>query len=301
PDALPGVPRAAVDVHAVEVVLDHLRRGPDGAHLPVPEQHGAIAEVADGVQRVRHDDDRLAALAQLVELLGALLLELLVADGEDLVDEEDVGIDADGDREPESDVHARRVVLDRRVDEGREIGELDDLVELRRDLLAREPEDRAVEVDVLATAELGVEPGAELEQRRHATVDRDPPAIGSQDVGDALEHRALPRAVLADEPEARALFDLEAHVAQRPELVVARAATAHERRLQALVPLVVQAEPLPDVFDEDRSRCAHTSSASRRSRRPKIQCPITTSATAHKPRYARSLSDGHARSYSTLR
>ena len=70
------------------------------------------------------------------DLLRALALEVLVADGEHLVDDQDVGVDVDGDGEPESDVHAGRVVLHRRVDEALEPGEVDDLVELAVELLA---------------------------------------------------------------------------------------------------------------------------------------------------------------------
>ncbi len=46
-----------------------------------------------------------------------LLLERRVADREDLVDEEDLGLEVRGDREGQPHVHAARVVLDRSVDE----------------------------------------------------------------------------------------------------------------------------------------------------------------------------------------
>jgi hypothetical protein len=58
-----------------------------------------------------------AALADARELVEALLLEGGVADGEDLVDEQDVGVDLDHHREGEPDEHARRVVLELEVDE----------------------------------------------------------------------------------------------------------------------------------------------------------------------------------------
>ena len=51
------------------------------------------------------------------------------------------------------------------VDEPLELGELDDVVEALLDVVALEPEHRGVHVDVLATGELGMEAGAELEQR----------------------------------------------------------------------------------------------------------------------------------------
>ena len=63
--------------------------------------------------------------------------------------------------------------LHRRVDEVLELGELDDLVEAPRDLLLRQAEHDAVDEDVLAPGDSGMEAGAELDQRGDAAVDRD--------------------------------------------------------------------------------------------------------------------------------
>ena len=109
----------------------------------------------------------------------ALALEGLVTDGEHLVDEQHVGIDVDRDREAEPDVHPGRVVLHLLVDEPLELGELDDVVEPRIDVGALEPEHRGVHVHVLATGELGMEPRAELEQRRQAARTRIIPSSAS--------------------------------------------------------------------------------------------------------------------------
>ena len=48
---------------------------------------------------------RAPASLQARELVEALLLERGVADGEHLVDEQDVGVDLDGGRERQPDVH----------------------------------------------------------------------------------------------------------------------------------------------------------------------------------------------------
>ena len=63
----------------------------------------------------------------------------LVADGERLVDEHDLGIEVDRHREAEPHVHAGRVVAHRHVDEALELGEGDDVVEPRGDVGARQP------------------------------------------------------------------------------------------------------------------------------------------------------------------
>ena len=106
------------------------------------------------------------------ELVEALVGEALVADREHLVDEQHVGIDVDRHGEPEPHVHAGRVGLDRRVDE---------LAAARRTRRSRrsarwisrfgEAEHDAVDEDVLAAGDLGVEAGAELDQRGDAAVD----------------------------------------------------------------------------------------------------------------------------------
>ena len=93
------------------------------------EPQRLVAEALDQAERVRDEQDRLAAALELGELVEALVREALVADGEHFVDQQHVGIDVDRDGEAEPHVHARRVGLHRRVDELLHLGELDDLVE----------------------------------------------------------------------------------------------------------------------------------------------------------------------------
>ena len=66
-----------------------------------------VAEALDQPERVRHEQDRLAAALELGELVQALVGEALVADGEHFVDEEHVRIDVNRDGEAEPHVHAR--------------------------------------------------------------------------------------------------------------------------------------------------------------------------------------------------
>ena len=66
----------------------------------------------------------------------------------------------------------RRVALHRRVKETFDPRKSDDLVELAPDLRPRHAEDGAVEEDVLAARELGVEASADFEEARHPAMDR---------------------------------------------------------------------------------------------------------------------------------
>src|SRR5581483_5432797 len=161
-------------------------------HLAVPQQHGAVAEPLDRLSVVRDEDDRAAAALELGDLAEALALELLVADGEDLVEQEDVGLDVRGDREAEPHVHPRGVRAHRQVDEALELGERDDLVHRLAHGAARQTVDRAVQVDVLAAAEVRMEPRAGLEQRRDAAAGLEPSRARLDDPRDEPQQRGLP-------------------------------------------------------------------------------------------------------------
>src|SRR2546423_415494 len=117
----------------------------------------ALAEARDRAEIMRHEHDRLLRRAELADLCEALVLEVLVADREHLVDEEDVRLEVHRDREAEAHVHAARVRLHGSVKEAADVGELLDRRHGPVHLLARESKQRAIEVRVLAAAEIRVE------------------------------------------------------------------------------------------------------------------------------------------------
>jgi hypothetical protein len=198
--------------------------------------------------------DRHALAAELVEVVEAAPLELLVADRDDLVHDQDLRVQVHRDREAQPDVHARRVDLDRGVDELLEPAEGDDLVHRGVDLLAGHAQDRAVEIDVVAPGHLGVEAGTEFQHRGDAAV-RDDRAVGRPvDTGDQLEQGRLARTVVPDEREGLAPGDVQADALEGPEVVVALRArpTSAEDLLDVGLAVVVAPEALGDVADLDR-------------------------------------------------
>ena len=100
----------------------------------------------------------------LAEFFEAFFLKLGVAHGEDLVDEQDFGLHVRRDCKRQAHVHAAGVALDRRVNEFLHLGEGDDFVELARDLGSPHAEDGAVQEDVFAPGQFGMEAGADLEE-----------------------------------------------------------------------------------------------------------------------------------------
>ena len=189
---------------------------------------------------------------ELADLVQALALERLVADGQDLVDQQDVGADVDGHREPEAHVLAGAVVLDLVVDERLQLGEGDDVVEVALGLPAGQAEDGRVQVDVLAAGELAVEAGPQLQQRRDPARTVTVPVVGAEDARQHLEQRRLARAVGADQPDGLAGADLQVHVPQGPELLGAGLAVQQQPLLEAGGPLVVEQEALADPGGADR-------------------------------------------------
>src|SRR5688572_4919965 len=119
---------------------------------------------------MRHDQDRSPLGCDLAYFAQTLPLELRVTDGKYLVYEKDLGLEVRCDGERETHVHAARIPLDGRVKEALNAGEVDDGVELPVNLRLAHTEDRAVEVDVLTTRELGMESRAHLEQRADTPV-----------------------------------------------------------------------------------------------------------------------------------
>src|SRR5262249_19583828 len=151
----------------------------------------------------------------------------------------------------ETHVHPGRVGPDGQVDEAFELGEGDDLVQLLADVHALEPEDRAVEIDVLPPGEVGVEAGAELEQRADATADVDPPRRRLDDPSEQPEQRRLPRAVPADDADRTAGLDADRDVAKGDDLLAGEPPSGEREVLQRPHRLRVHAERAARPLDDD--------------------------------------------------
>jgi hypothetical protein len=188
----------------------------------------------------------------------ALLLEGGVADGQDLVDQQHVGLGEGGDGEPEPHVHAARVELDLPVDGRLELAEGHDLVELAGDLAAADAQQRAVQVDVLGPGEVGVDAGADVDQGPDPPAHGHPAGVGVHDLGQHPEHGGLARAVGADQPDRLARSDGHVDVAQGPAPAVGVGAAGHAppdpvELVAEQLALPVGPEPLPDPAGLDLS------------------------------------------------
>ena len=67
----------------------------------------------------------------LLHAFQTLLLEDIIADTQDLIDDENVGINMSRDRKSEPRIHARGIAFDRSIDELLDPGKVDDLIDFR--------------------------------------------------------------------------------------------------------------------------------------------------------------------------
>src|SRR4051812_12930919 len=243
--------RVALAREELPVRHDRIVRRAVEEHGAVLEEHCAVAETLDRGRVVRYEHDGPAALLEVEDLAEALALERLVADGEHLVQQENVGFDVRCDRETEPHVHPRRVGAHGQVDEVLESRERDDLVELLADGRAWEAVNRAVEVDVLAASHVGMEAGAELQQRADAASHGDAAARRLHDSGEEAEERRLPGAVATDERECAPRLDVERDVAEGPHIRSARLSAREEEVLQRAALARIDAEAPRRVLDRD--------------------------------------------------
>ncbi len=136
-------------------------------------------------------------------------MEGFVADGEGLVDDEDFGIEGDGDGEGEAEEHAGGVGFDGLIDEVSDVGEGGDVVVFLLDVVFVAALYEALEEDIFATGEFGVETGAEFEECGNAALDVDGAGGGLEGAGDKLEEGGFPGAVASDDAPGLSFGDVE--------------------------------------------------------------------------------------------
>lgn len=155
--------------------------------------------------------------ANKLHFFNALLLKFRVPHGQDLVDDQNFGFQVGGYGKTQAHLHAGGVEFDRRIDMFFHPAEVDDLVQFAVDLLFGHAQDGAVHVDVLAAGQFGVEAGADLQQGAHPAFEAHFARSRFGDMRQDLKQGAFAGAVVADNAQYLALFDLEVDVFERPE------------------------------------------------------------------------------------
>lgn len=203
--------------------LDHIspndiRRGTRFPDQPSIEPDRLLAQGGHHAHIVTDEDDRPSFPGGLLNLRQTFSLEVSVADGENFVDNEDVGIKMSGHGEGQTNIHAVRVPFDRGIEETINTGELDDLVKFPSYLRTGHSENCAVEKDVLTTCELLVKPRSNLKETGHTPDNLDPPTTWISDTRQYLQQSRLSGAIASDKSHNISRPNIEADIPQGPEL-----------------------------------------------------------------------------------
>ena len=133
------------------------------------------------------------------------------------VDEENLRFEVCGHGECQTDIHSAGVAFHWGVDESVESGERENLFELSIDFRFPHSEKRAVQINVIASRQVGVKAGADLEQARDSSAELDASGGGSRYPRQDLEECALAGAVVPDDAEHFTGCDVEVDVLKCPK------------------------------------------------------------------------------------
>ncbi len=218
------------------------------------EPEHALAVLADVLERVGDEEEGLAAGRDVGHAVVTLALKLLVAHGQGLVHQQDVGIHVGRDREGQPRGHAGREGANGGVDEVLQLGPLHDAIQAHARLLARESQQCALDHDVLTPRQLSAESEAQFQDRGDSPSHDDAALRGHEHPADHPKQRALAGAVSANDSDSLAGSDRQVHALQRHEVAVGhRSLQAADRvLLERLDALVRDAVAHRDTLESDR-------------------------------------------------
>src|SRR5690606_39045256 len=182
---------------------------PDVHHLSLVQDQALVTDSSQGGQTVGDDDQGFPGVFQFLHLGVTFLFEILVPHRQYLIDQDDVGIDVDGDGEAEPLLQSGGVRLHGCVDGILQLRELDDFRVNFLNPLLIEPEDGAVEADVFRAGQIPVQSRPQLDEGSDFAVDLHITRIGADDSAQNLEKGAFSGSVSPDNGEGFSLLDRE--------------------------------------------------------------------------------------------
>ena len=239
-------------VHLISVA-DRLRFAAHD-HLAVVKPQDMVAQTPHRIQIVRNIQKRRSSRQKLLHTALAPLAELIVADRQNLIDNQDIRLNHRRHRESKPRLHTGRIILNRRIQEFLDLGEFDYLIKMSLHELPAVPQHSPVQENILPGCHFEVKARAQLDHRSDRPAHPHRPAVRLQNPRDRLEERGLARPVPADQPPRLALLHMKVHILQREELLEHELPLRHLDRvlLQVIYLLVGEIElnrQMVDIYD----------------------------------------------------
>ncbi len=126
----------------------------------IQHEGSAIRQALDQAKIVRHQQHGDVLSSKLFELLHAPAGENRVADCQRLIDNQDLGVDVNRGGKCQADIHAAGIFFHRPIDELADFGESFDARKGLVQFFARQSQNLAIQINIFAPAEFGIEAGA---------------------------------------------------------------------------------------------------------------------------------------------
>src|SRR5262249_15078766 len=112
-------------------------------------------------------------LAYILHLVQALTLEAYVTDGKHFVNQHNFRFKVSCDSEGQPNVHPAAVVFDRRIEKFSDLGKVNNLIKLSRNLPASHSHNHAVEKDIFATSQFRMKASADFQETANSSIQFD--------------------------------------------------------------------------------------------------------------------------------
>src|SRR5690606_18385738 len=129
---------------------------PRTQHFTAIQQYGLIAELNYRLGAVVYKEDGSAVLLDTLNTGKAFALKRLISHGERFVHYQNIRLHTHGNGKCQSYLHATRIILDRLLQKLTDLRKGGDLVKTRLHLLPAQPQNSAVQLDILTTTEFRV-------------------------------------------------------------------------------------------------------------------------------------------------
>jgi len=148
------------------------------------------------------DHDNCGSLSfHLVDLVNTFSLKLLIAYRQDLIHDQHIWLDMNGNAKPQPHIHAGRIMFDWHVNEFAQFGKGHNIFVTIGDVTPIQAQHGRIEVNVLPAGQVRMETSAKLQQRAYATTNHHPSRIGSENSGHQFQDGAFTTSIPADDAQ----------------------------------------------------------------------------------------------------